>query len=135
MKLRRPSRQTKAVTDPSELPLALQKEATRQGLAGKPPGVLTNVFDPPECGSPAPMAWAIRSACAQSIPLRVHETAVVPDHERHIFSDNEALRAKKDLKQKDGTVNRLYEYWMLGGAAKPRGHRWSIIRNVLGWID
>ena len=39
------------------------------------------------------------------------------------------------LKQKDGTVERLYEYWMLGGAAKPREHRWSVIRNVLGWVD
>ena len=39
------------------------------------------------------------------------------------------------LKQKDGTVEQLYDYWMLGGAAKPREHRWSVIRNVLGWID
>ena len=39
------------------------------------------------------------------------------------------------LKQKDGTVDRLYDYWMLGGAAKSREHRWSVIRNVLGWID
>lgn len=39
------------------------------------------------------------------------------------------------LKQKDGTIDQLYDYWMLGGAAKPRGHRWSVIRNVLGWVD
>lgn len=39
------------------------------------------------------------------------------------------------LKQKDGTIDKLYGYWMLGGAAKPRGHRWSIIRDVLGWVD
>lgn len=40
-----------------------------------------------------------------------------------------------DLKRKDGTIDKLYGYWMLGGAAKPRGHRWSIIRDVLGWVD
>ncbi len=39
------------------------------------------------------------------------------------------------LKQQDGTVDRLYNYWMLGGVAEPRGRRWSIIRDVLGWIE
>ena len=39
------------------------------------------------------------------------------------------------LKQKDGTIDSLYDYWMLGGAAKPREPRWSVIRNVLGWVD
>ena len=40
-----------------------------------------------------------------------------------------------DLKQKEGTVDQLYEYWMLGGVAKPRQPRWSIVRDVLGWVD
>ena len=40
-----------------------------------------------------------------------------------------------DLKRKDGTVSTLYDYWMMGGAAKPREPRWSIIRDVLGWVD
>ena len=40
-----------------------------------------------------------------------------------------------ELKRKDGTVDALYEYWMMGGAAKPRKPRWSVIRDVLGWID
>jgi Na+/H+-dicarboxylate symporter len=39
------------------------------------------------------------------------------------------------LKQKDGTVAALYDYWMLGGVVKPRERRWSVIRNVLGWVD
>jgi Na+/H+-dicarboxylate symporter/ABC-type amino acid transport substrate-binding protein len=39
------------------------------------------------------------------------------------------------LKQQDGTVDRLYEYWMLGGASKLQQPRWSIIRDVLGWVD
>jgi len=35
-----------------------------------------------------------------------------------------------------GTVDSLYDYWMLGGAAKTEGpSRWSVIRNVLGWVD
>ncbi|MCX2980373.1 cation:dicarboxylase symporter family transporter [Halieaceae bacterium IMCC14734] len=40
-----------------------------------------------------------------------------------------------DLKRKDGTVDDLYQYWMKGGAAAPRQPRWSVIRDVLGWVD
>ncbi len=40
-----------------------------------------------------------------------------------------------DLKRKDGTIDRLYEYWMLGGAARASTPRWSILRDVLHWID
>ena len=40
-----------------------------------------------------------------------------------------------DLKRKDGTVDELYEYWMLGGASRPTEPRWSVIRDVLGWVD
>jgi hypothetical protein len=39
------------------------------------------------------------------------------------------------LKQKDGTVDALYDYWMLGGVVKARQPRWSVIRDVLGWIE
>jgi Na+/H+-dicarboxylate symporter/ABC-type amino acid transport substrate-binding protein len=40
-----------------------------------------------------------------------------------------------DLKQKEGSVEALYDYWMLGGAVKNTEPRWSIIRDVLHWID
>ncbi|MCZ6831602.1 MAG: cation:dicarboxylase symporter family transporter, partial [Gammaproteobacteria bacterium] len=40
-----------------------------------------------------------------------------------------------DLKQKDGTVQENYSFWMEGGATKPASPRWSIIRDVLGWVD
>jgi len=40
-----------------------------------------------------------------------------------------------DLKRKDGTVDALYEYWMLGGASRPKTPRWSVVRDVLGWVD
>jgi Na+/H+-dicarboxylate symporter/ABC-type amino acid transport substrate-binding protein len=39
------------------------------------------------------------------------------------------------LKRMDGSVDRLYDYWMLGGASEQKQPRWSVIRNVLGWID
>ena len=40
-----------------------------------------------------------------------------------------------DLKRKEGSVESLYDYWMLGGVAKSEEPRWSIIRDVLHWID
>jgi Na+/H+-dicarboxylate symporter/ABC-type amino acid transport substrate-binding protein len=40
-----------------------------------------------------------------------------------------------ELKRKDGTIDSLYDYWMLGGASRVKEPRWSIIRNVLGWVE
>jgi ABC-type amino acid transport substrate-binding protein len=37
--------------------------------------------------------------------------------------------------QRDGTVKRLYDHWILGKDAEPIQPRWSIIRNVLHWVD
>ena len=38
-----------------------------------------------------------------------------------------------ELKQRDGTIQALYDYWILGKNAQPRGPRWSIGRDVLHW--
>ena len=38
-----------------------------------------------------------------------------------------------ELKRKDGTIDGLYKYWILGQDAAPKQPRWSIIRNVLHW--
>jgi Na+/H+-dicarboxylate symporter len=40
-----------------------------------------------------------------------------------------------ELKRKDGTIDDLYKYWILGQNATSRQPRWSIMRNVLGWVD
>jgi ABC-type amino acid transport substrate-binding protein len=40
-----------------------------------------------------------------------------------------------DLKQKDGTVDDLYRYWILGHTQAAKAPRWSIIRNVLHWVE
>jgi len=47
----------------------------------------------------------------------------------------EFLSAWVYLKQTDQTIQRLFRHWILGEAAKQRGPRWSIIRDVLGWVD
>jgi Na+/H+-dicarboxylate symporter/ABC-type amino acid transport substrate-binding protein len=38
------------------------------------------------------------------------------------------------LKQNDRTIDTLYDHWILGKNSTPFHPRWSIIRNVLGWI-
>ena len=40
-----------------------------------------------------------------------------------------------DLKRKDGTIEALYDYWVLGRDAATQPPRWSIIRDVLHWVD
>ena len=39
------------------------------------------------------------------------------------------------LQQARGAFDRAYDYWVLGKGAEERAPRWSIARNVLGWID
>ncbi len=38
------------------------------------------------------------------------------------------------LKQKDGTINSLFKYWVEGKIEEVQPPRWSIIRDVLHWI-
>ena len=39
------------------------------------------------------------------------------------------------LKRKDTTVQLLFDHWIRGQGATIREPRWSVIRNVLGWVD
>jgi Na+/H+-dicarboxylate symporter len=40
-----------------------------------------------------------------------------------------------DLKQSDGTIDQLYGYWVLGKQDRRRQPRWSVIRDVLHWVE
>ncbi|MEE9531064.1 MAG: cation:dicarboxylase symporter family transporter [Syntrophobacteria bacterium] len=40
-----------------------------------------------------------------------------------------------DLKKKDNTIERTYNYWILGQGVTIKEPRWSIIRNVLHWVE
>jgi ABC-type amino acid transport substrate-binding protein len=39
------------------------------------------------------------------------------------------------LKRRDGTIDALYGHWVLGKQAGKRQPRWSIMRNVLHWVE
>ena len=40
-----------------------------------------------------------------------------------------------ELKTKDRTVERLFGHWILGQATRRKEPRWSVIRDVLGWVE
>jgi len=40
-----------------------------------------------------------------------------------------------DLKKKDHTIDVLFEHWILGKHALQKGPRWSVIRDILHWIE
>ncbi len=45
------------------------------------------------------------------------------------------VNAWLQLKQQDGTIRSLYNYWIQGQTSAVEPPRWSIIRNVLGWVN
>lgn len=47
-----------------------------------------------------------------------------------LYLDTWLLNAKLN-----GTVDALYRYWMLGQVQATQPPRWSVIRNVLGWLE
>jgi len=40
-----------------------------------------------------------------------------------------------DLKQRDGTIDRIADHWLYGKTSTRQGPRWSIIRDVLHWVE
>jgi ABC-type amino acid transport substrate-binding protein len=52
---------------------------------------------------------------------------------RHDVEAARFLSTWIDLKKKDGTIQALYDHWILGRDAKAKAPRWSILRNVLRW--
>jgi Na+/H+-dicarboxylate symporter len=45
------------------------------------------------------------------------------------------LNAWIELKRRDRTIQNLYDHWILGRAPERTEPRWSILRDVLGWVD
>ncbi len=37
------------------------------------------------------------------------------------------------LKQKDGSIDALFQHWILGRDARKTNRRWSVLHDVLGW--
>ncbi len=69
-------------------------------------------------------------AVAVPQPLQIRLPLAYPVA-RHDLDMTRYLATWIELKKKDGTIDALYEHWILGGAPASQKPRWSILRNVL----
>lgn len=53
----------------------------------------------------------------------------------HDFQLEKYLDTWIAIKQMDGSINHLYDYWILGKHHHDKQPRWSVIRNVLHWVE
>lgn len=40
-----------------------------------------------------------------------------------------------EIRRRNGTLDRLYNHWILGRSPETQSRRWSVIRDVLHWVD
>jgi hypothetical protein len=52
--------------------------------------------------------------------------------------DDQVFKAYIDkslmLQEQSGRLDALYDYWVLGQSIKTGKQRWSVIKDVLGWV-
>jgi hypothetical protein len=82
-------------------------------------------------------AWTLRSpqftvVVPEPGVLKVPLAYALPQHD-HDFA--RFLNTWIELKRRDGTIDDLYQYWILGRNAAARRPRWSVIRDVLHWVE
>jgi len=83
-------------------------------------------------------AWSMlypRFQIVTPFPRNIRMPVVIPysgfaDPELDEFIDNWVL-----LSRNDGTFESAYDYWILGEGAEPVEPRWSVVRDVLHWVD
>lgn len=48
---------------------------------------------------------------------------------------SEFLDSWLELKNRDGTIDQLYEFWILGKGSQIKEQKWSVIKDVLHWVE
>jgi Na+/H+-dicarboxylate symporter/ABC-type amino acid transport substrate-binding protein len=61
-------------------------------------------------------------------PLPVAVGMRPDDRDLHAFVDNWLV-----VERSSGSLQRAYDYWVLGKGVESAGRRWSVMRDVLGW--
>ena len=100
------------------------------GKAGQLDALLTSA----EGGS----AWTLLYPEYQFVAPTIEGAAaplVFPLASRDDFLFKEYLDHWILLRRLDGTIDRTFRYWIQGRSETTKRQRWSIIRDVLGWID
>ena len=107
-------------------------DSPRAFLRGNRPDIDTVLYSA-EGGS----AWTLiypdySIVVPQPIVARIPAAFIVPpdDSAWAMYVDNWVA-----LKREDGTIDSLFRHWIHGEGAATTEPRWSIIRDVLGWID
>lgn len=83
-------------------------------------------------------AWSLlypEYAAVVPTPRTVKIPAAFPlPHNEESLADY--LKIWLDLKKQAGTIQQLYDYWVLGKQPEQqKQHRWSVIRDVLHWVE
>jgi ABC-type amino acid transport substrate-binding protein len=65
-------------------------------------------------------------------PIRIPLAYPIGQHDRPLASFVNTWIA---LKRKDGTMDEIYRHWILGQDTQPHQPRWSIMRDVLHWVE
>jgi Na+/H+-dicarboxylate symporter/ABC-type amino acid transport substrate-binding protein len=99
-------------------------------LSGKLPGVDALVWTAERGSFLTLLHPAFSVAVPQPLHVRVPLGYPVA---RHDLEFSRFLGTWIDLKKKDGTIQALYDHWILGRDVRPRQPRWSVVRNVLHW--
>ncbi len=45
------------------------------------------------------------------------------------------MNSRNLAKDDDSTIEGLYDHWIEGKQTKRKAERWSIIKDVLGWVE
>ena len=115
---------------PSAQPVKLG--SPREFLRGKRPDLDALLF-----GAESGSAWTLvypdySVAVPLPSPIRFPVALVVP---RNAVTWTEFLNEWLDVQQSTGNTQALLDHWILGKGATKRRPRWSVIRDVLPWVD
>ena len=75
-------------------------------------------------------AYAVVNPLAREVAIPLVYPVAARDDDLRQF-----LNHWLDLNRRAGTIDDLYDYWILGRGAEVTEARWSIARDVLGWLD
>ncbi len=81
-------------------------------------------------------AWTLLYPAFSVVPLEpLYQVPVAYPLARGQLEFAELLNAWLKLMETTGEVKRLHDYWILGENATAASPRWSVIRDVLGWVE
>jgi Na+/H+-dicarboxylate symporter/ABC-type amino acid transport substrate-binding protein len=107
-------------------------ERARQFIESEP-GEFDALAYPAEEGAAVTLLWPDYSVVVPSPPIQTLRAAYPLPKDEPAWE--RAVNLWLKLQRADGTIDRLYDYWILGQEPQGNNPRWSVMRDVLGWVD